>query len=86
MVVDNKDSAVPLLETEVGDIGTVSYIKTADAKKLQKIMNLGLLPGSKIQLIQKFPIFVFQLGNTQLAVDKELANEIYVVVESNEPV
>ena len=49
-------------------------------------MNLGLLPGSKIHLIQKFPIFVFQLGNTQLAVDKELANEIYVVVESNEPV
>lgn len=86
MVVDNRDSAIPLIKTEVGDIGTVSYIKTADAKKLQKIMNLGLLPGSKIQLIQKFPIFVFQLGNTQLAVDKELANEIFVVVESNEDI
>ncbi|WP_042708439.1 metal-dependent transcriptional regulator [Methanobrevibacter wolinii] len=75
----DKYLAVPLLELDVDDLATVSYIKTADARKLQKIMNLGLLPGSKIQLIQKFPIFVFQLGNTQLAVDKEIANEIFVV-------
>ena len=72
------DNSIPLLDCDEDFYGEVSYIKAEDSKKLQKIMNLGLLPGSKIQLIQKFPIFVFQLGNTQLAVDKELANEIYV--------
>lgn len=72
------ENSIPLLDCDENFYGEVSYIKAEDSKKLQKIMNLGLVPGSKIQLIQKFPIFVFQLGNTQLAVDKELANEIYV--------
>ena len=58
-----------------------SHIKTEDARKLRKIMNLGLIPGSRICLIQKFPNYVFQLGNTQLAVDKELANEIFIKLD-----
>ena len=63
------------------DSGEVSHIKTEDARKLRKIMNLGLIPGSRICLIQKFPNYVFQLGNTQLAVDKELANEIFIKLD-----
>lgn len=79
--VFDKENSVALINCENGFTGEVSYIKTDDGKKLQKIMNLGLIPGSKIILIQKFPNYVFQLGNTQLAVDKELANEIFVKKE-----
>ena len=79
--VFDKKNSVALINCENGFAGEVSYIKTDDGKKLQKIMNLGLIPGSKIILIQKFPNYVFQLGNTQLAVDKELANEIFVKKE-----
>lgn len=79
--VFDKENSVALINCENGFAGEVSYIKTDDGKKLQKIMNLGLIPGSKIILIQKFPNYVFQLGNTQLAVDKELANEIFVKKE-----
>ena len=79
--VFDKENSVALINCENGFSGEVSYIKTDDGKKLQKIMNLGLIPGSKIILIQKFPNYVFQLGNTQLAVDKELANEIFVKKE-----
>ena len=69
---------LPLVSCHSGESGEVSYIKTEDARKLRKIMNLGLIPGSRICVIQKFPNYVFQLGNTQLAVDKELANEIFI--------
>lgn len=79
--VFDKENSIALINCENGFSGEVSYIKTDDGKKLQKIMNLGLIPGSKIILIQKFPNYVFQLGNTQLAVDKELANEIFVKKE-----
>lgn len=79
--VFDKENSVALINCENGFSGEVSYIKTDDGKKLQKIMNLGLIPGSKIILIQKFPNYVFQLGNTQLAVDKELANEIFVKID-----
>ncbi|MBR5504102.1 MAG: metal-dependent transcriptional regulator [Methanobrevibacter sp.] len=77
----DKEFSVPLVSCHSGDSGEVSHIKTEDARKLRKIMNLGLIPGSKICLIQKFPNYVFQLGNTQLAVDKELANEIFIKLD-----
>lgn len=77
----NHEYSVPLLSCHSGESGEVSYIKTEDARKLRKIMNLGLIPGSKICLIQKFPNYVFQLGNTQLAVDNELASEIFIKLD-----
>lgn len=77
----DKENSIALINCDNGFSGEVSYIKTDDSTKLQKIMNLGLIPGSKIILIQKFPNYVFQLGNTQLAVDKELAAEIFVKIE-----
>ena len=77
----NNEYSVPLVSCHSGESGEVSYIKTEDARKLRKIMNLGLIPGSRICLIQKFPNYVFQLGNTQLAVDKELANEIFIKLD-----
>ncbi|MCQ2977136.1 MAG: metal-dependent transcriptional regulator [archaeon] len=77
----DKENSIALINCDNGFSGEVSYIKTDDGTKLQKIMNLGLIPGSKIILIQKFPNYVFQLGNTQLAVDKELAAEIFVKLE-----
>ncbi|MGL4669676.1 MAG: metal-dependent transcriptional regulator, partial [Methanobacteriaceae archaeon] len=65
----DKKNSKPLIKCDNGFFGEIAYIKTQDGKKLQKIMNLGILPGSMIQIIQKFPAYVFQLGNTQLAVD-----------------
>jgi hypothetical protein len=32
-----------------------------------------------VTMIQTFPTHVFQVGHTQLAVDKDIANEIYVL-------
>lgn len=77
----SNEYSVPLVSCHSGESGEVSHIKTEDARKLRKIMNLGLIPGSRICLIQKFPNYVFQLGNTQLAVDKELANEIFIKLD-----
>ncbi|MGL4670262.1 MAG: metal-dependent transcriptional regulator [Methanobacteriaceae archaeon] len=67
-----------LRDVEKDFFGEVAYIKTKDRKKLQKIMSMGLMPGSTIELIQKFPVFVFQVGQSQLAVDEDIANEIFV--------
>lgn len=58
--------------------GKVAYIHTKDHKKLQKLMSMGVLPGITIGLIQKFPSYVFQVGQSQFAVDKELAECIFV--------
>ncbi len=63
---------------KVNQKGKVAYIHTKDSKKLQKLMAMGVLPGMAINLIQKFPSHVFQIGQSQFAIDKELAETIFI--------
>lgn len=67
-----------LVNLQVNQKGKVAYIHTKDHKKLQKLMAMGVLPGMPIASIQKFPSFVFQIGQSQFAVDKALAECIFV--------
>lgn len=67
-----------LSELEVKDRGAIAYLHSKDNTQLQKLMSIGILPGMSINLLQKFPSYVLQLGQSQFAVDKELASCIYV--------
>jgi len=69
-----------LSELELDKKATISYLETQDKVMLQKIIAIGALPGADIKLIQKFPSYVFQIGKSQFAIDKELASSIYVRV------
>ncbi len=62
----------------VNQSGKVSRLNTCDHKKLNKIMAMGVLPGMTITLIQKFPSYVFQVGQSQFAIDQKLAECIFV--------
>lgn len=68
----------PLSELDVNQVGKIAYIHSQEPEKLQKLMAMGVMPGMTITLITRFPSFVFQLGQTQIAVDKEIAGDIYV--------
>jgi Fe2+ transport system protein FeoA len=46
-------------------------------------MVLGILPGREITLLHNFPSIVFQIGFTQIAVDNEMADSIYILLEKN---
>jgi DtxR family Mn-dependent transcriptional regulator len=39
---------------------------------------MGIMPGSTIRLHQKKPSYVIEIGETTLALDPEIASEIYV--------
>ncbi len=69
---------LPLPQLARGQKGKVAYIHAAESNKLQKLMAMGILPGASIHLIQSFPSYVFQANQTQFAVDKEIADAIYV--------
>ena len=68
----------PLSQLAQGQKGKVAYIYAPESSKLQKLMAMGILPGAPIILIQSFPSYVFQAGQTQFAVDKEIADAIYI--------
>jgi len=44
-------------------------------------MAMDILPGKKITLIQRFPSYVFQVGQTQIAADERIVDDIYVCIE-----
>jgi DtxR family Mn-dependent transcriptional regulator len=67
-----------LVDLHVNQKGKVAYIQTKDEKKLQKLMAMGILPGVAIVLLQKFPSYVFQVGQSQFAIDAELAEPIFI--------
>jgi DtxR family Mn-dependent transcriptional regulator len=67
-----------LKDMEVGEQGSIAYLATNDRARLAKLMAMGALPGLSISMVQKFPSFVFQVGQSQFAVDKEMAEGIYV--------
>lgn len=75
-----------LSELEDGDKGIIDYLQTKDKAKLDRLLALGVLPGLPIALIQRSPSFVFRVGETTAAIDKDLADYIFVRLGGRQPV
>ncbi len=75
---ETKSVVLPLCELSPGDKGRVAYLRTGDSRRLQKLLTLGILPGITVEILQRFPSFVFQIGYSQMAVDREMAEGIHV--------
>jgi DtxR family Mn-dependent transcriptional regulator len=69
---------VPLTEMKAGQAGEIAYLAINDGLKMQKLMSMGVLPGNRLELVQRFPSYVFKVGNSQFAVDDVLAREIHI--------
>ena len=69
---------VPLIKLKPGETGRIVYVLTREHPQLHKLMSLGIVPGVLIIVHQIFPSFVIQVAQTQLALEKDIANEIYV--------
>jgi DtxR family Mn-dependent transcriptional regulator len=68
----------PLSQMASGARGKIAYVHAPQTAKLQKLMSMGILPGAPIVLQQSFPSYVFQVRQERFAVDKEIADSIYV--------
>jgi len=73
-----KAAVVSLAEMQAGERGIIAYLSSRQSDTVQKLMALGALPGAPISIIQTFPSVVFQINQTQMAVDMSLAGDIYV--------
>ena len=69
---------VPVSMMNKGESGTIVYINPADTEILDKLMAMGVLPGSSIELIASYPSFVFQAGQSQFAVDRDIAETVFI--------
>jgi DtxR family transcriptional regulator, Mn-dependent transcriptional regulator len=61
----------------VGDEIRISFIRKNDPVLMGKLVSFGVAPGKKIKIRQKFPAYVIQIENTQIALEKDIAAGIY---------
>ncbi len=70
----------PLTQLQVGQEGEVTAIESVGAGRLAHLSTLGIVPGSRVTLRQRHFAYVVQVGETEVALDAEVAREIVVRV------
>jgi DtxR family Mn-dependent transcriptional regulator len=73
-----KPLVIPLEELGLGEEGRIVFIAPKSHQRLDRLSNLGIVPGSILRMHQKNPSYVLQIGETTLALDKEIVKNIYV--------
>jgi DtxR family Mn-dependent transcriptional regulator len=62
----------------LGSHGRIVFIAPRFHDRMDRLAAMGVVPGSTIRLHQRAPSFVIELGETTIALDPEIAREIYV--------
>lgn len=71
---------------EVGATGRIVFIAPKYHDRMDRLAALGVIPGSTIRLHQRSPSYVIEIGETTIALDPEIAGEIFVKpVEARSP-
>jgi DtxR family Mn-dependent transcriptional regulator len=68
----------PLTDILPGDKAKIVFITPGFHSRLDRLSAMGVVPGSVVKLHQKKPSYVIQLGETMIAVDKDITKEIFV--------
>lgn len=68
----------PLSDLLPGENSKIVFITPGSHSRLDRLSAMGLVPGSLVKLHQKKPTYVIQLGETMVAVDKDITKEIFV--------
>lgn len=67
-----------LSDAGLGDPVRIVFITPKSRRRMEKLSALGIVPGSRIRLLQRNPSFVLEIGETTIAVDRDITDEIFV--------
>jgi DtxR family transcriptional regulator, Mn-dependent transcriptional regulator len=63
---------------ELGTPARIVFIAPKFHDRMDRLAALGVIPGSEIRLHQRSPSYVIEVGETTIALDPEIASEIFV--------
>lgn len=73
------DSAVvSLSELKASESGKITYIKPISHSNFHQLISFGLHPGVTVTVHRKTPAFCIKFENTELALDENIARNIFV--------
>ena len=70
--------SVRLTALSPGTAGAVSCLMEPWTAEAAKLAALGILPGVRVRVLQRYPAYLLRVGRTELALDAELAGRIRV--------
>lgn len=73
-----KPLVAPLADLMPGEQAKIVFITPGSHSRLDRLSAMGVVPGSIVKLHQKRPSYVIQLGETTIAVDRDITREIFV--------
>ena len=68
----------PLEKLAPGESGRIVHIVPRQPGRLVRLASLGVVPGARVHLQQTWPAVVIRIGETTLALESEVASEIFV--------
>lgn len=76
-----KMALMPLAEVPSGRQGRVAYIRPQHHDRLHLLLSMGIAPGAHISVHQRTPVMVVAVDQSEFAMDREVAEDVYVWLE-----
>lgn len=73
-----ESQVVPLSSLTPGEQGRVLYVRPRNHQRLHRLTSLGLTPRVVLEVHQRRPAYCIRFENTELAIDRDVADDIYV--------
>lgn len=67
-----------LFDLPIASSGKIVFIAPKSPTRLNRLATLGVIPGTEVRLLQRRPSIVISCGETSIALEEEIAYEIYV--------
>jgi len=72
------DTICNITEMKAGQKAKIKRVEVSNNNDINKLIVFGITEGEILELIQKFPSYVIKVGNTKVALDKDMASSIQV--------
>jgi DtxR family transcriptional regulator, Mn-dependent transcriptional regulator len=77
----SSNAVQPLAVMRERSRGTVVEVRASDDGRSDRLLSLGVTPGARVSVLQTFPGIVFLCDQTELAVERGVAESIIVRCE-----
>ena len=74
----SRGKTIPLSSLPIGAHAIVSSVLHASTPRVEQLLSLGITPGALVTMMQRFPGVVFLCDQTELAVERAVADAILV--------
>jgi Fe2+ transport system protein FeoA len=70
--------SIPLSAMAENEVGVVVEVRAASEGRADRLLALGVTPGARVTQLQRFPGIVFLCDQTELAVERSVADAIFI--------